>query len=225
MDAAKQASRVLVGTGVPRKLLQLCERAAFRRAEERGAEAAARCEEAGPWLSADGNVRLAAMETCLSASGDAALATLARKLRRTVGKSAEEQAIHLLSRDGPGVACLLAASRPAAAATGDDDLPGELFELDVQGRREFKEGGAVFAADVGEIKAGMDYATAVPQLGRALSALRWMAATCCGCDAERAQLTGHLFAPRSQVKSAASDPQQVELALSTYGFQLYVHAL
>jgi len=37
-------------------------------------------------------------------------------------------------------------TRPAAAAAGDDDLPGEFIELDAQGRREFKAGGAIAAA-------------------------------------------------------------------------------
>ena len=224
-DAAKRASRALVDAGVPLALLLRCERSASRRAEERGAEAAARCEEAGRWLDADGSLRVAAMEVCLIACGDVALSILARKLRTTVGKSAEEQADLLLDPAGPGVACLLAASRPVTAAAGDDDLAAESFELDAQGLRELGEAGAVFNADVGEIKAGMDYATAVPQLGRALCALRWMAATCLGCDAARARLKGRLFVPRSQVKVTAADPQQVQLALSTYNFDLYVHAL
>jgi len=225
LDAAKQASRALVDAGVPRKVLLRCERAARLRAEEHGAQAAARCEEAGPWLDADGSVRVTAMESCLSTCGDVALAILARKLRTVVGKSAEEQAALLLDPAGPGVACLLDASLQGTVAAGDDDLPGESFELDARGLTGLEEAGAVFTADVGEIKAGMDYAIAVPQLGRALCALRWMAATCLGCDVQRARLKGRLFVPRSQVKVAAADPQQVQLALSTYGFELFVHAL
>ena len=219
--AAERASHALVDIGTSRELLLRCERAASQRAEKRGSEAAARCEVAGPWLAADGSVQVAAMETCLKASGDVALATLARKLRKSVGLPPEEQAAFLLSRGGPGVACLLAASFP----TSSDDLPGESFQLDASGRLEFWEGGAVLMADVGEIKSGMDYATAVPQLGRALDALRWMATTCCGCDAARALLVGRLFVPRSQVDVVTADAQQVELASSQYGFQLHVHAL
>lgn len=213
---------------MPLKLLHVCERVALRRAEQRGAEAAACCEKAGKWVGADSSVRVEAMEACLSACGDTALATLARKLRKAVGQSPEVQAADLLSPDGPGLACLLAASRPAAAAgddADDDDLPGESFQLDASGRRELRDGGAVLMADVGQIKSSMNYATAVPQLGRALCALRWMAATCCGCDAARAQLTGRLFVPHSQVVVATADAQQVALARRVYGFHLHVHAL
>jgi hypothetical protein len=222
-EIAEQASLALVDAELPRLLLLRCERAAFRKAERSGAVAAARCEAAGPWLDADGGVRVAAMEACLSACGDVALATLARKLRETVGKPREEQAALLRSRTGPGVACLLAASCPAATA-GEDDLPGESFQLDTRGRTEFLKAGALLL-DVGEIKSGLDYAAAVPQLGRALNALRWMAATCCGCDAACAQLVGRLFVPRSLVSAAAVDAQQAELALATYDFVLHVHAL
>ena len=225
-EAAAQASRVLVDANMLLELLHLCERLALRRAEQRGAEAAARCEKAGKWVGADSSVRVEAMEACLSACGDTALTTLARKLRKAVGQSPEVQAAYLLSPDGPGLACLLAASRPAAAAgADDDDLPVESFQLDASGRRELRDGGAVLMADVGEIKSSMNYATAVPQLGRALCALRWMAATCCGCDAARAQLTGRLFVPHSQVVVATADAQQVALARRVYGFHLHVHAL
>ena len=225
-NAAEKASRVLVDANMPLKLLHVCERVALRRAEQRGAEAAACCEKAGKWVGEDSSVRVEAMEACLSACGDTALATLARKLRKAVGESPEEQVADLRSDDGPGLACLLAASRPAAAGgADDDDLPGESFQLDASGRREFRDDGAVLMADVGEIKSSMNYATAVPQLGRALCALRWMAATCCGCDAARAQLTGRLFVPHSQVVLATADAQQVALARRVYGFQLHVHAL
>jgi len=223
-DAAERGSRALVTAAVPLELLLRCERVAALRAAKRGAEAPTRFAAAGPWLDADGSVRVAEMEAGLSASGDAALAILARKLREAVGKPPEAQAAFLLSRGGPGVACLLAASLPPGLLF-DEYLPGESFQLDAIGRREFREGGAVLAAEVGEIQAGMDYAKAVPQLGRALCALSWMASTCCRCDSSRAALVGRLFVPRSQVDATAADVQQMELALSQYGYQLHLHAL
>ena len=225
VPASEAASFAMADAGLPLLLFRRCERVAAALGG-----AAAPC---GAWLCADGSVDGAAVEAALAAAGDTALAVAARKLRSALGLDRDATAARLRARDGPGMVCLVAAALPEKYMSQHGDaLPGEQIQLDAAGRITRKDGGggsSVLVADVGVIKRNLNvnaYATAVHQLGVALALLRWLAATCFGCDAGCAELTGRLFVPRSVVGDAyEDDARQCERARLEYGYMLCVDAM
>lgn len=225
LQASGVASLKLSDAGLPLFLLRRCQRRCERVAAAKG-EAAAPC---GAWIRADGSVDVTAMEVSLLAAGDAALTITARKLSSAVGLTREATAERLRAVDGPGLLTLITAALPEKYQSEGDEVPGIKIELGAAGRvcleKDVDAAFTVLVAEVGVIQGGLDYATAVPQLGVALAILRWLAGTCFGCDPARARLIGRLFVPHSVAGDAHADAEQCERAYDECGYSLRVHAV
>ena len=121
----------------------------------------------------------------------------------------------LLDCDGPGIMCAMYVSDPDSFPSARHIFPPDQVELDARGRLEL--GNTFGYIDVGEIKSTADYSTAVPQLGRNLKLLRWMAETLF-TDAD-VRCVGRLFVPSGE----PTDSQQQQIALDRWNYSLYVH--
>jgi hypothetical protein len=140
----------------------------------------------------------------------------------------------LLSPDGAGVACAVAAAFPGAyladEAGGAGDVaapylpqlprfPPEELEFDFRGSMKITPNGAW--CDIGEAKLRTDYSSAVQELGLRLGVLRWLLVACCGVPERGVDAVGRLFVPASgELRPAPLDESEEEVARSVWRFRL-----
>eukprot|EP00243_Klebsormidium_subtile_P008054 TRINITY_DN3702_c0_g1_i1.p1 TRINITY_DN3702_c0_g1~~TRINITY_DN3702_c0_g1_i1.p1 ORF type:complete len:396 (-),score=50.38 TRINITY_DN3702_c0_g1_i1:128-1315(-) len=209
LERATRASKALVDAGIPKRLLESLQDGAAE----------------SDWLYAEGTVNQAALGRFISTSRDAALrSTLVRLRRVLLLERADDQVQELLFCNSAGIMCLVAAAFPEIYLAGlPKILPSDELEFDCRGRMDIAQNGDFSYIDIGEVKTGLDYAAAVPQLGLRLGALRWFVCQACGAKMEGVRLVGRLFVFKSESRVELIDAAQREEASEKWGYSLYLH--
>ena len=123
--------------------------------------------------------------------------------------------------------CAVAAAFPQAYLQQSDSIsdssklfPPRELEFDFRGRINVGQNFAFI--DIGEGKLGLDYASAVEQLGVRLGVLRWLVESCCGVPRASIICAGRMFVCGGE-SSGGVDALQQQLARELWGYSLYMH--
>ena len=143
-----------------------------------------------------------------------------------------------MASDGAGIMCAIAAAIPERRqllavgragrrgrkqGVGEVELvlPSRELEFDLRGAVEVASDRSWAHVDVGEIKQGMDYGAAVPQLGVRLRVLQWLLHTCRGVPSGHVRLVGRMAVLDGHPPRA--EASQVDLAQREWGFTLLLN--
>ncbi|GAQ92972.1 hypothetical protein KFL_012300015 [Klebsormidium nitens] len=137
--------------------------------------------------------------------------------------SVDDRVRELVLCESAGILCLVAAAFPHIYLTGQPKTcPSDELEIDCKGRMDIARDGSFAYIDLGEVKTRLDYATAVPQLGLRLGALKWFVCKACGAELEGVRLVGRLFVFEQGTQEFVDNAQRME-ASEKWGFSLYLH--
>jgi exonuclease VII small subunit len=208
LERAVFVSRALVEAGIPEKLLISLQEGAG---------------ESG-WLHEDGRLDRSSLGRFLGSTPNAALRSTIVRLRRVLQlEKVDDQVQELILCESAGILCLMAAAFPEIYLKGQPNIfPSDELEIDCKGRMDVARDGTFSYIDLGEVKTRLDYATAVPQLGLRLGALKWFVCKACGAQAEGVRLVGRLFVFQQGVEEFVDLAQRDE-ASTKWGYSLYLH--
>ncbi|GAQ87184.1 hypothetical protein KFL_003360160 [Klebsormidium nitens] len=198
----------LVEAGIPEKLLISLQEGAG---------------ESG-WLREDGRLDRSSLGRFLGSTPNAALRSTIVRLRRVLQlEKVDDQVQELILCESAGILCLMAAAFPDIYLKGQPNVfPSDELEIDCKGRMDVARDGTFSYIDLGEVKTRLDYATAVPQLGLRLGALKWFVCKACGAQTEGVRLVGRLFVFQQGVEEFVDLAQRDE-ASTKWGYSLYLH--
>lgn len=176
------------------------------------------------WLRADGTLDQSKLGQFIGTTSDAAPRSTLVRLRRVLEmRTAAEHIQELVLCESAGILCLVAAAFPHIYLTGQPKtFPSDELENDCKGRMDIARDGSFAYIDLGEVKTSLDYATAVPQLGLRLGALKWFVCKACGAEMEGVRLVGRLFVFEHGTEEFV-DEGQIIIASEKWGYSLYLH--
>jgi len=127
----------------------------------------------------------------------------------------------MLSRNGPGIMCLIAAALPEMYLADSAFLvPSETIEFDCVGRMDACAEGSFANIEVGEIKSTFTYSSSVKQLGIRLAVLKYCYQSLTH-DRGVVNLVGRVFLPKSQ-EYVKVDTNLRDAVNKTWGYTLVV---
>jgi hypothetical protein len=208
LERAKRVREALVESGVALRLLRSLQDGAGQTG----------------WVQADGSLDRRALGSFIGTTDNNALRSKLVRLRRVLElKTKEEQVEELISCESAGIMLLIAAAFPDMYLTGRPGfMPSEEIELDCRGRMDVDKETSFAYIDTGQVKTRVDYATAVPQLGLRLGALKRFVCAACGTKEDGVRLVGRLIVFEKGFKQFTEPNQRVEAA-TKWNHSLYVH--
>ena len=138
-----------------------------------------------------------------------------------------DMSVMMQSCDGPGVLALISAALardgrlccPQEVKVDDlNTVVGEELETDCRGDLDVTPRNSAYI-DIGEIKKGVAYSTAITQFGIRLSVIAWLVHECCEVPSADIRRIGRLFIPWGNRQF--NEDEQQKLALDDWQFSLY----